>query len=145
MIKYMNMNMNVNINLYGVFEHPANIKMAERCIHQWFRTIKNNKEDWKSDQLMMEEGKWMEQEGFVYQWQQNKDIFQIHSFVEKDTLFFKLLPVGMKYDRSFGYDGVVRGDDDLDDETQTYLNKNGEVIQESFTDGFVMWINVWRD
>ena len=35
-----NMNMNVNINLYGVFEHPANIKMAERCIHQWFRTIK---------------------------------------------------------------------------------------------------------
>lgn len=116
--------------------------MAENCIDQWFCTMKNNKEDWKNDYLMMEDGMWMEREGFVYEWQENKDIFCIHSFVENDTLFFKLLPIGIQYNPSFGYDGVVREDGELDDEIIKNLNKNGEVVEEYFTIGFTMWIHV---
>jgi hypothetical protein len=32
--------MNMNVNQYEIFEHPANIKLAEQCIDHWFSTIK---------------------------------------------------------------------------------------------------------
>ena len=137
---------NVTVNTPPkTFNQRGYVKQAIECIQKWFLTIQQNKEDWRNDWLLMDEGRWMARENVVYEWQKNTDIFKIHTYVKNDGLYFKLLPIHMEYDRSYGYDGVIRNDDELDNVSRVTLEKNGETVQETFTNGFIMWIIVWRD
>lgn len=133
-------NVTVNI-LSNTFKHRANIQTALDCIDYWFCNMQQMRENWQNEWLCLEKGKWIKRDGILHKLQQNKDVFKIYAYIQNDGLYFKLLPVGMHYDRTYGYDGVIRGDDELDHTTMATLEQSGEIIEEVFTNGFIMWIN----
>ena len=90
----------------GYFENQENQYKASRVIHDWFAELTKNNDDWENSYLKLENGVWMATERTRYEWQDHNSIFEIHIFPKKDMMYFKLMPVGMRYTYSCGYDGV---------------------------------------
>ena len=109
----------------GYFENQENQYKASRVIHDWFSELTKNKDYWENDYLKLDNGLWMATENTRYEWQDHNSIFEIHIFPKNEIMYFKLMPVGVRYTYSCGYDGVFSiHNENIEDE---YIIANGKL------------------